>query len=541
MTWKDVRDQFTIQDIGAPLLANLAKGIYSPEAVLREYAQNAADAYIELEEIKKKKLPPTEKQIDIYLQENNTLAIQDSGIGMNLQEIKHYKRIALSPKLGKDRAGFRGIGIWAGFSACDVLQVETTKRGDPHKYRLTLNFGEMRKLVGDNIDVKQLLDDRYCIEEAGAQAGDHYTQVRLITLHDEFLELLAPEQLERIVRQILPCRIDPNFKYAQKITDQLRTIDGYQELIINVKDVEVVKRFPTNVTEPAFTTLAIDDDEYAFIWYCTSPTVRSFKSSETEPSNFRLRVRNIGVGGSGIYSQEDGSHWGVRNKVNSPELLDWYIGEIHIVRSDVRPNTPRSELELDAESRKAITLIRDFYEERITYRRANSDVNSHVSQIKEAAQNINEGKIYDAVDATRLLKHMQKYESLSKPKKTKLVGIEAEKRKILKQLEAKDSEIAKNRREIIEHFEQLLGASGKKTTKKGQTKTPKGEAASGNGANASERPESGETVPIADYEQLLSDILLAVERHLGDQEELAAKVGEAIEDIFKRHGLLVTT
>jgi hypothetical protein len=198
-------------------------------------------------------------------------------------------------------------------------------------------------------------------------------------------------------------------------------------------------------------------------------------------------------------------------------------------------------LELDAESRKAITLIRDFYEERITYRRANSDVNSHVSQIKEAAQNINEGKIYDAVDATRLLKHMQKYESLSKPKKTKLVGIEAEKRKILKQLEAKDSEIAKNRREIIEHFEQLLGASGKKTTKKGQTKTPKGEAASGNGANASERPESGETVPIADYEQLLSDILLAVERHLGDQEELAAKVGEAIEDIFKRHGLLVTT
>src|SRR5258708_36902041 len=119
MSWKDVKDQFTIHDIGAPLLANLAKGIYSPEAVLREYVQNAADAYIDLEELKKKKLPQTEKQIDIYLQENNSLAIQDSGVGMNLQEIKHYKRIALSPKLGKNRAGFAGIGIWAGFSRCD--------------------------------------------------------------------------------------------------------------------------------------------------------------------------------------------------------------------------------------------------------------------------------------------------------------------------------------------------------------------------------------------------------------------------------------
>src|SRR5258706_8398258 len=228
MAWEDIKDQFLIEDIGAPLLANLAKGIYSPEAALREYVQNAADAYVDLEEVQKKKLLATEKPIDIYIQDKHTLAVQDSGIGMNLEEIKHYKRIALSPKLGKDRAGFRGIGIWAGFSACDALQIETTKLGDPHKYRLTLKFDEMRKLVSENIDVKQLLDDRYCIEENGAPPADHYTQVRLRNLHDEFLGLLAAEELERIVRQILPCRIDPNFKYAEKVTEQLRMIDGFQ-------------------------------------------------------------------------------------------------------------------------------------------------------------------------------------------------------------------------------------------------------------------------------------------------------------------------
>ncbi len=536
MSWKDVKDQFTIHDIGAPLLANLAKGIYSPEAVLREYVQNAADAYVDLEELRKKKLPATEKQIDIYLQDNNTLAIQDSGVGMGLNEIKHYKRIALSSKLGRDRAGFRGIGIWAGFSACDELQVETSKHGDPHKYRMTLKFSEMRKLVEQNIDVKELLEGRYMIEEDSASADDHYTQVRLINLHNEFVDLLAPEELQRIVSQILPCRIDPKFKYATTINEQLRALDGFQEFIINVMDVEVTKRFPALVMEPVIKTLSLSDEEYAFVWYCTSQTVRSFKA--TEPSNFRLRVRNIGVGGPGIYSQEDGSQWGARNKINSPELLDWYVGEIHILKSDVKPNTPRSELELDAESRRAIDLIRAFYDERVIYRRANSDVNSHVSSVTEAAKAIEAGKAYDAEKAVPLLKQMQKFESLSKPKKTALAGIEGEKRKILKQREAKDAEIAKHRRDIINHLEQVVGTSKAKSGRKLSTKSAKA-SANGNGEGTPARAVNQEAIPMADYEQLLSDILLTIERELEDQDEVSAKLSEAVEEIFKRHGLLV--
>lgn len=537
MGWEDIRDQFLIEDIGAPLLANLAKGIYSPEAVLREYVQNAADAYVDLEEIQKKKRPVTDKQIDIYLQDNNTVVVQDSGIGMNLQEIKHYKRIALSPKLGKDRAGFRGIGIWAGFSTCDLLQVETSKLGDPHKYRLTLMFGDMRNHLNQNIDVKQLLDKRFRIESDSAPNADHYTQVRLVNLHDEFLDLLKPEELDRIVRQILPCRIDPKFKYADKIAEQLRAIDGYQEFVINVQDVEIFKRFPANVTEPLFSTLSHDGVDYAFAWYCTSPTVTSFKS--TEPSNFRLRVRNIGVGGSGIYSSEDGSHWGVHNKIASPELLDWYIGELHIVHPDVRPNTPRSELELDANSRRSITLIRQFYQGRVTYRRAYSDVNSHVAQVANALQQISQGTPFTPEDATRILKQLQKYDSLAKQRRAKLDGIDAEKRKILKQREAKDADLARKRREAIEYLEQFTGANSNQAGEKGRGKNSKANRSGTNAAQAGRATGTTMAAPLADYEQLLSDILLVVEKQLGDQDDLAAKVSEAIEDVFKRHGLLV--
>jgi hypothetical protein len=37
MSWKNIPDTFTIDDIGATLLANLARGIYKHETVLLEY------------------------------------------------------------------------------------------------------------------------------------------------------------------------------------------------------------------------------------------------------------------------------------------------------------------------------------------------------------------------------------------------------------------------------------------------------------------------------------------------------------------------
>ena len=62
---------------------------------------------------------------------------------------------------------------------------------------LKLMFGDMRKHVNDNMNVKQLLDGRFHIKTDLAPAGDHYTQIRLIGLHDEFRDLLqlSPKEL----------------------------------------------------------------------------------------------------------------------------------------------------------------------------------------------------------------------------------------------------------------------------------------------------------------------------------------------------------
>jgi hypothetical protein len=45
--WEPMDSEFTINDIGAYLMANLAKGLYTGPEVIREYVQNAVDSYVE--------------------------------------------------------------------------------------------------------------------------------------------------------------------------------------------------------------------------------------------------------------------------------------------------------------------------------------------------------------------------------------------------------------------------------------------------------------------------------------------------------------
>src|SRR5215510_14054802 len=132
--WKHIKDELEWDDVGGRLLANLARGIYDHPAVLREYVQNACDAYAVLPS------PPDEPSVTISVT-GRDLKIHDNGIGMNEADIRNAKKIAVSPKSElEDVAGFRGIGVWAGFQACDELEIITKRSGVDARYRLTVDF-----------------------------------------------------------------------------------------------------------------------------------------------------------------------------------------------------------------------------------------------------------------------------------------------------------------------------------------------------------------------------------------------------------------
>ena len=184
--------------------------------------------------------------------------------------------------------------------------------------------------------------------------------VKLLGLQGDYLKLTDVDELKRIVSQNLPCKIDPQFEHATVLSQYLEKIESYQEFPILVEGGEVFQQFPANLEAPCFETLKTNDEEYAHCWYCSAN--QSIKPQDFQYRSFRLRICNFAVGPVGIYDDEDGSAFGIVNKLrlSSRAHLHWHVGAVHITNPEVVPDTPRTALELDAMARRAIEAIRGF-------------------------------------------------------------------------------------------------------------------------------------------------------------------------------------
>jgi cupin superfamily acireductone dioxygenase involved in methionine salvage len=534
MAWSKIDDQFTIDDIGARLLANLARGIYNHEAVLREYVQNACDAYAALPVL------PEYAAIKISIEDEDTIAIQDDGIGMDLKDIKASKKIAVSPKSDMEgMTGFRGIGIWAGFQACDQLEIVTTKAGSSHRFRLQIDFADILEHVDEDINIKALLDGRFRIHQEDTQADDHYTRVRLIGLQGDYRKLTEREELERIASQILPSKIDENFKYNKAISQFLDPIYGYQEYSILVEGGEVFRQFPEGLGEPRTHILKRDGEEYGRVWYCSGN--RSLKIKRFEYRNFRLRARNFAVGRIGIYDDEDGSGYGIikTTTLRSTAHLNWHVGEIHITHPDIRPDTPRSSLELDGLARRGIEEIRTFYEDCISDSRARSDFNKYREQVERSEQLFAKNAQPELQVAKSLLYELNNQEQETRGRRP-ADKIKSRLRELLGAREFK----ARRRKQIAILNKYIMdstpspktdpGATGKTATQENarqdQPTTKEASSQSSSESNLSSLP--------VNFEKLLSDIFAAVESKVAADDELYAEICEAIQNVFKGQGLI---
>jgi hypothetical protein len=537
MSWTNIDDEFTINDIGARLLANLARGIYNHEAVLREYVQNACDAYAALDASSTDSNP--NEPILITIEDEDTLAIHDNGIGMNLTELKASKRIAVSPKAEiEGMTGFRGIGIWAGFQACNQLEIVTTKSGDKNRYRLLIDFSDILEHVNEDINIKLLLDGRFRIASDEAKKGEHYTRVTLLGLQGDYLKLTERTELQRIVSQILPCKIDPQFEYVDEINDFYGTLEGYQDYSILVDGGEVFKQFPKEVGPPQTVPLTRDSQEFGKAWYCTNEKGRSFPpptARDFRYRSFRLRIRNFAVGRVGIYDDENASGYGINATVNlrSAPHLNWHVGEIHLTNPDLLPDTPRSALELDTLSRSAIVAIRSFYEDRIADSRALADFNSCRRDLT-VAEGMVAGTSSDEIDAAALLTSLQEQDAKIRSKQP------ADKiKKRLRELLRK-----RDYKERLRKTLRLLSAQVPAATT-GEEVESSSSVNSRNLAKTSSKTVAGSGVKFSngadasvDFERLLSEVFHAIKSKLGEDDELFTEICEEILKVFRTEGLL---
>jgi hypothetical protein len=540
MSWQQVQDELTIDLIGARLLSNLAEGIYNHEAVLREYVQNARDACFDLWEFLDSSdgrkygnisTDPSNSPITIRILGPDSISIQDVGVGMDEKEVKKSKGIGVTDKhVSPTSAGFRGIGIWAGFQACDRLELVTSKIGVPHRFRLTIDFVDIRKHVKENINIKELLDGRYRIEKEEAHPNDHYTHVKLVGLHGEHLKLADEAEVKRIASHILPCRISPQFEHVKAVQEHLeRHVENYREFPIFVGNSEVFREFPAELEAPQCAMLTEGGVEYGCVWYCSGRV--SIKAKSPVFRSFQLRIKNIAVGRDGLFDDEDGAQFGISTKLklSSPAHLNWHVGEIHLTHEKIVPDTPRTSLELNTLSRRAVEAIRGFYEDRIADSRARSAMNTYQQRVASVEKLLAKKENIDSGEAASLYDYLKEQDAATRGAKPK----EAVKRKIREYLTTSSN--SAKRKGLIKELERLPCINQTETSKSKKTTTETKSAAA---SKESAKSDGENTSTTADHgELLLSDLCHAIQQLLKDDAELYTKACRSISEVLQKHGL----
>jgi hypothetical protein len=242
--WSSQPVDWSIKDVGAPLLDSIATGLYSKLEVFREYVQNAVDSYIDFESLTGR-VPINTVQVMVDTRANS-LIVFDQGVGMDQNGINTLKAIAVSPKLARQAefAGFRGLGIWSGLSACEYLIIRTTKVDVPYEYRLVMNCKDIVDRLEEPISIDELLQDRFTLDARPAPKEQHFTFVKLQDIMPNYGQLASVPDLTRYAEQYLPVPFDPNWPFSDAVRDILSDVEWSKNFALTINGTEVFRRFP---------------------------------------------------------------------------------------------------------------------------------------------------------------------------------------------------------------------------------------------------------------------------------------------------------
>ncbi len=165
--------------VSTQIVDALSSGLYeSPAACLKELVNNAYDA--------------DAGKVDIYVKPDaDAIVIEDDGSGMNQVEFeKHFKRISESHKRDdgertrqrkRYKVGKIGIGFIAANELCDVMEIESTKRGSTALLKVAIDFAVLRSKTleerRDGDDIRKAHYEGRVVRTASS--GEHYTRIFL--------------------------------------------------------------------------------------------------------------------------------------------------------------------------------------------------------------------------------------------------------------------------------------------------------------------------------------------------------------------------
>ena len=357
---------------GVNIVEIVTSGLY-PNALdtFREYIQNATDAIDDA--VKAGILQEGDGQIEIAIDKNaRRITIEDNGIGISAARdfVRIMSNIGNSDKTLKSDRGFRGIGRLGGLAYCKTLIFSTKVAGEKKISTLTINAEKLRETFfsPNKYLAEQVLSANMIFDTLDStDLNEHFFRVELIDV--THVDLLDVKKVRNYLSFVAPVTYSPQFHFQTEIYKHAAALNfTITEYTINVNGEPLSKEYKTTVRtrngEDEIFNVSFHDfynangNLIAWSWIGLSTFKGVINPTKKNPNHMRyirLRQKNIQIGDEKVFQN--------RKLFSEDRGVTYFIGEVHTVDPNLRPNSRRDYFE---ENDACITLedsLREYFKE----------------------------------------------------------------------------------------------------------------------------------------------------------------------------------
>lgn len=431
------------EHVFAPALVILADDLYPRKLeIIREYIQNASDAIDDFRAIAERLGDDSTPQIRVSIQ-GRSLLIYDNGIGMDLQEVHKLKRIAYSEKREGEHAGYKGIGRLAGFAVSSKLIISSTSFGDPQVHKFEFRVKEFRdeldanKRRGINESATPVINRHTTISSSEIDPTEHFTLVELHEIDERYPGILNPAELREFIGEMAPVGFGPSFTYGERITEELsRRVPNYSPKTIWLTTAagdrsQVYKPYNDEMTiaPPEFIDILDEGgDRIGFCWAASKGEqilgkMRAVGNKFAIPGDTPERRKRL----AGLVYKLFGFSIGDRdlpsNTLFAKDITRalWFTGEIHIIDTNIKPTTDRSDFVDNAArarfydaAKKVAKQLKNLAQQISDNRKAFEEASNCATQFNELKRRLDNGTVERTDLAARTKELYENLETLKR-------------------------------------------------------------------------------------------------------------------------------
>lgn len=409
--------------IGIDLLKMLMLQLYSnPRCIYREYIQNALDSINEavrigvLKQVKDGRVSISITKDDIIIEDNGTGICSDKAV-------KFLTDIANSFKDGIDTAGLYGVGRLSGGGYCEILEFETTSKGEDVATIVSIDTKILRQLIEKKsieVSAEDAMREICSTQTIPAKIEEHKFIVRLKKVINSRDILLDVDEIKNYITEYAP--IDYSVLFNSLINSCPQTefvtrhkqIDKIRVSLNDYSDIEKgygVKVVGTDDTIEKIRYFELPKhSKYGSLgwgWYAVTEFSVQINEEKDNCAGIRLRKHNISLDKNILNSCFKESRG---NK--------YFYGEIFITNDNIVPDSGRQGLAAGEEADALIAEIKRYFADTLhqVYYRANK-LKTALKDARDFVNRLNNPEFEKATIqlAAKLQEHIDKFNKAATP------------------------------------------------------------------------------------------------------------------------------